>query len=1243
MNLNEFTDLNDYMDILNNLCIYITYLYSIILILDELYNIGIFTYNYTHNYNYGLATQKFNTINTIECETSRYKIYNNINFLKNDIFNNTYLNYLITVFITIITIISCISYGIFFYYRIINNIFTCKFDIDDELMSIPKRFLKCICNDCHKILPNCSMNYIILLIIILVIPITYIIKLFLKYDYTPTSNTSLLIIIIVLFSYIYNIYINNDKRDTIIIIKEILIFIFFTIIFIITLIIHKNIYDIYNDTSLNSNLNDSYIIYDIYKQLPPNKPSPVPLPVFNGINLLENFKLIDGGDNTDINYDKKKEILDKYYSNKKDYEKSMVEYNIKNDIYNSTIKKQELKLGDKIYFFDIMYNIFGIKNKINIVIIVLIIILIALYYYFDDNLFLSGIIYLINVLILITLINAITYYNTYLNKYIIYEPLAYYKNDLTVANTKLNMYFNPSSGTNFYNILNNDKSINYNVEDNLSKNQIISDIKSLTNISNFNNDNIQMIITNINDYNKFNTNINLSKNDEIDAIIYYKEDANKNNPIKYLFSNIKQIIINENNKIDNFKIINTLKLNFSSNAYNIYIDFSNYYAYIYYKLCFYKAFILLKLINFNYSYNKTELLNLYDSIEKIFNLLKPYKKNVSYTPTIASPLSDDIFNKNLIEEAIVKLVNELALTGDDAITTKNNYYNDILNNINILLFSYDKDKTTINFNIDINSMSNTPLSINTTPAASTPDASTPAASTPPGYTLTINNDVLSKIETTKIQPSILFSSSNYYELPNKITDNNNNDIIITVKNTTTTTFITNTNTLFYFNNQPDKSLTYTIKSNYKNDPNTNTFRMKTDLILTNTIDSSKYDITPPSTPPTPQNIVSGDLYIPSKIYKTMGSQSYDVNLKKIIFSVLYDNLTNITTQFVNIDLQKLFIASDTIIKEIKYYNFSTLFQNISSIKEVGINYNMDNLNKFIDAIYNITDITKDTNILGFIIVLFNIYNFNINKIIAKIEYIIYMQKSNVDNIIYNSNINNISSLLSNSNFVKNLNTIETKIIKPKNNIDYDRNDYIDKNLIEYYEKNKYYVNLILNIYSNIFSNIKNVISTIDKNNLCFSTNDKYTIEKNLYTHIIKYYTLNNTPLTSQSTANIKLTFFNKENRKKIFDINKQIINFFKISDFLFKNTVIDDSAKNILKQKDEIIKNYNFYNPELYNNITDFINEELIINCNYVNKYNNMETNKLDLFKFNCDNVSYNFPVLIIIFVAILGEGFFLK
>ena len=38
------------MIIITNLCIGITYLFSIILIIDELYNIGFFTFNYTYQY-----------------------------------------------------------------------------------------------------------------------------------------------------------------------------------------------------------------------------------------------------------------------------------------------------------------------------------------------------------------------------------------------------------------------------------------------------------------------------------------------------------------------------------------------------------------------------------------------------------------------------------------------------------------------------------------------------------------------------------------------------------------------------------------------------------------------------------------------------------------------------------------------------------------------------------------------------------------------------------------------------------------------------------------------------------------------------------------------------------------------------------------------------------------------------------------------------------------------------------------
>ena len=74
-------ELSYYMIIITNLCIGITFLFSIILIIDELYNLGFFTFNYTYLYNYGSFISKFNNIQTIECETNRFNVYNNINFL----------------------------------------------------------------------------------------------------------------------------------------------------------------------------------------------------------------------------------------------------------------------------------------------------------------------------------------------------------------------------------------------------------------------------------------------------------------------------------------------------------------------------------------------------------------------------------------------------------------------------------------------------------------------------------------------------------------------------------------------------------------------------------------------------------------------------------------------------------------------------------------------------------------------------------------------------------------------------------------------------------------------------------------------------------------------------------------------------------------------------------------------------------------------------------------------------------
>ena len=95
-------DLKNYTNIITNLSIAITFIYCIILIIDELYNIGLFSFKYTYLYNYGSFISEFNNIQTIECETNRFNLYSNDIFLYKDIFSKSYFNYLIIIAITFI-------------------------------------------------------------------------------------------------------------------------------------------------------------------------------------------------------------------------------------------------------------------------------------------------------------------------------------------------------------------------------------------------------------------------------------------------------------------------------------------------------------------------------------------------------------------------------------------------------------------------------------------------------------------------------------------------------------------------------------------------------------------------------------------------------------------------------------------------------------------------------------------------------------------------------------------------------------------------------------------------------------------------------------------------------------------------------------------------------------------------------------------------------------------------------------
>ena len=70
-----------------------------------------------------------------------------------------------------------------------------------------------------------------------------------------------------------------------------------------------------------------------------------------------------------------------------------------------------------------------------------------------------------------------------------------------------------------------------------------------------------------------------------------------------------------------------------------------------------------------------------------------------------------------------------------------------------------------------------------------------------------------------------------------------------------------------------------------------------------------------------------------------------------------------------------------------------------------------------------------------------------------------------------------------------------------------------------------------------------------------------------------------------------------------------------------------------------ILDGYKFYNTD-NSNIVKVI---LYINSNYYNKYYKLTTKQISQQQVNIDNVSYNFIILMIIFLLILGEPIFIK
>jgi hypothetical protein len=1153
---------------------------------------------------------KFNNIQTIECETNRFNVYNNINFLYKDIFNKSYFNYLITIVSILITILCAIAYGVYFYYKfIIEQPDTCSFDGETDL-SLPKQILKCFCDECHKIIPNCTGNYFIVFLIMIIIPLSYILKVFFKFDITPNSDNYLfsliysLIFILLLFYYSYNLF--NRKTDDKY--KNLIIYFFFTIIFISSGYIFKYITSKYNNINLNTS-KDNSTMYDIYKQKPPIKPIPIQKPTYKGKDLLSIFKYNDK--DNDPEYKIKKSIVDDYYKSIKNYDIDMKHYNERYNAYASSLTSN--KLGDKTYYLDIAVNILGLNNYMHLFIISFVIISFILYNIYKDDVSYVCFIYLLTILITITIMNSILYYNTYLNKYIIYEPLAHYKNDITNANTALNLELDGSSGITFYNkLLNDPKSSKSDINSDIKTGkEILEDIKQLINIKKYtleNTRNINNTIIELNQNSKdlYFSNESITKIDS--AIFLYKKasgnfdinDTSISYLIDYCITSINNVSKNNNIKIESIKV---LILKFNNNDITLKLYMNGYYKFLYYRA--YQYFRILNKINNNNYINKTfyfEILKLMDDINDIIASLNKFK-DIQYDEILTNNIITNIDKLSINagnNQIITNIYNNIK---NQIISFKDNY---ITNKIDIALLkkSYSSSGTIPNFKIDISP--NFFIIEDTDPS----NVLKYNGQSNYLYSISANKYNISPKDNNLTQ-SIKEGTNNvdYFELPYKITDIDNNDYYFKITNTSINVYIK------YKIISPNTINDYRLVSQYTN---TNPLSITT---YNNTTELSQFII------------ATTNLSIPLNFYKYKIDDSD--NFKKIILSTLLNNICNIQTSFTNqLLLNKIERPKITAIKtmssqttftyeehkNIQIYKYHDLF-NRNFIN------NIDYLPK--DSAPNLITIPSNKDIISYVILLYNSYRastVDIKKDITNnINYLI-----NNHNILFNNNVNTITNYLDT--------IINDKLLL---NTNINSNTKKDDNLIKIYNNNLYIINIIIQLYENLLSTIKTEISN-NETSLCLPDKSSLsTIEDTINNRFTTIKSETPIPAYIGTPKNVSCIVASLNNNssdgKSIININSHIQYFYNMVIFLLNNIKSHSNKSDI----NLITTNFNFYNKD--DNVKDLLRKQLIINCDYNSKYNNLDSKQLSYFKINSDNVSYNFPILMIIFLIVLGEPVFIK
>jgi len=482
-------DINSVGKIIGTLIFFIVIVIGILIIIDEIFHISKFCYKYTYLYNYGKLNEnicKKDNNNLIEYETARYRICNEINKykLEKDLFNKNWINYAVFVSILIISLLICLSFGYLFYYFFIANNKNC--DMNENNKSFINLFLECLSIETK--LPNCTFNYIILYTIIFIYPLIFILKFLFKIDYTFENKSIFLKILhfLIFISFCYYTFlltqIKNDNEDYWNL-NKITIFVIFIIVFYVANYLYNKAYEDYYNISKDTNIysgNKTIVgilnkyfnfsinnqddfrdinFFEIYKQEEPEKPiEPIKPDNYNSFKICQNFtdeknKYCYNYKDNKEEYYKIKNSVEEYNEKKKIYDKEMKTYNMKYNIY----KNNKLDFPEFVPILtNLLPNLLG-ANKTSHILLFILMIIIYIYYYhlklykkfeFANFVYYTILVYVISILSIYVLSNSILTYNTYVNKYLIYEPIAYYKEDLFNMDVLFNALLNKDSDKN---------------------------------------------------------------------------------------------------------------------------------------------------------------------------------------------------------------------------------------------------------------------------------------------------------------------------------------------------------------------------------------------------------------------------------------------------------------------------------------------------------------------------------------------------------------------------------------------------------------------------------------------------------------------------------------------------------------------------------------------------------------------------------------------------------------------------